>query len=69
MDINKMIWENIDIDKENLENIGIDKRFAKNIDINIDKEILQNIKSIRYQMDWNLAYQTGLESRVQLLSK
>ena len=49
IDIEKENLENIDIKKENLENIDIDRDILKNIDnyiAVINKEILQNIKSI-----------------------
>ena len=49
----KNIDINIDINMVILENIDIDMDFLENIDIDIDKGILKNI-------DWNLAYRTGL---------
>ena len=48
------------------ENIDIDKAILKNIDVDIDKEILEIIDidkisiSIKYRIDYNLAYRTGL---------
>ena len=47
----RLILENIDIniniDRAVLENIDIDKEILENIDIDIDKEISENIESIR----------------------
>ena len=74
IDIDRAVLENIDIDRAVLENINIDLAVLENIDISIDidKEILENINididkeiskisiSIKYRIDWNLAYRTGL---------
>ena len=51
-----MILENIDIDIDMviLENIDIDKAILQNIDIN------KISISIKYRIDSNLAYRTGL---------
>ena len=73
IDIDKYHLENIDIDKDHLENIDIDidKNIRENIDINIDiyedslnkknsADLKKNHAFLKYCIDWNLAYQTGL---------
>ena len=44
-----------------LENIDIDIHFLENIELDSMKEFCKILILIKYRIDWNMAYQTGLK--------